>query len=110
MVEIAPAALSEIRRIQQSRKKNDSFLRISIVEGGCSGYRYQFELCDREGNGGSFLEFGELSVLIESRHLPLLQNLYLDYSEDLMGGGFRFQNKSLSQVCSCGLSFTLPTH
>jgi iron-sulfur cluster assembly protein len=31
----------------------------------------------------------------------------LDYSEDLMGGGFRFHNPNAAQSCSCGNSFSI---
>jgi Fe-S cluster assembly iron-binding protein IscA len=33
----------------------------------------------------------------------------LDYSEDLMGGGFRFHNPNAIETCGCGNSFRLET-
>ncbi|WP_143438253.1 iron-sulfur cluster assembly accessory protein, partial [Hydrocoleum sp. CS-953] len=36
-----------------------------------------------------------------------LNGLTLDYSEDLMGGGFRFNNPNAKVVCGCGNSFSV---
>jgi iron-sulfur cluster assembly accessory protein len=33
--------------------------------------------------------------------------LQIDYSEDLMGGGFRFQNPNATANCGCGNSFAI---
>jgi iron-sulfur cluster assembly protein len=48
-----------------------------------------------------------ISVLIDKSSLPYLEELRLDYAEDLMGGGFRFSNPQVATTCSCGLSFTI---
>jgi iron-sulfur cluster assembly accessory protein len=47
-----------------------------------------------------------IKLVVDSQQLNYLDGLTLDYSEDLMGGGFRFHNPNASQNCSCGNSFT----
>ena len=44
-------------------------------------------------------------AVLESSQL-LLDGLHIDYSEDLMGGGFRFSNPNAAQTCGCGGSFS----
>jgi len=44
----------------------------------------------------------DLQVIINTSDLPYLNGLAIDYSEDMMGGGFRFQNPNATQVCGCG--------
>jgi iron-sulfur cluster assembly accessory protein len=47
----------------------------------------------------------QIKIVVELENLKYLENLTIDYSEDLMGGGFRFQNPNTTQSCSCGHSF-----
>lgn len=49
----------------------------------------------------------QVQVVIDERSLQQVEGLTIDYSEDLMGGGFRFDNPNASQVCGCSYSFTL---
>lgn len=109
MVNISDAAAKEINRIKYSSKQPDSHLRITVKKGGCSGCFYDLSL---ESNHSHPIEQkdchyqrGEISIVVDSSSEPHIKNLKLDYSEDLMGGGFRFQNPQATNVCSCGLSF-----
>ena len=44
---------------------------------------------------------------MDSLQLNYLNGLILDYSEDLMGGGFRFNNPNAKVACGCGNSFSV---
>jgi len=46
-----------------------------------------------------------IEVTISPKHQTLLDGLNIDFSEDLMGGGFRFENPNASRTCSCGYAF-----
>jgi iron-sulfur cluster assembly protein len=48
---------------------------------------------------------GAVQVVIDPQSWPYLNGLTLDYTEDLMGGSFRFDNPNAKQTCSCGHSF-----
>jgi iron-sulfur cluster assembly protein len=107
MIQITSAALSEIKRMQNSRLRPDSYFRLEVTEGGCAGYCYRFSLCDRKSDRDQQWDFPDLSVLVDETSLIYLRNLRLDYAEDLMGGGFRFHDPTITTACSCGLSFSL---
>ena len=106
MVEISAAAAQEIKRIQRSRQKLDSYLRLSIKSGGCSGSYYSLELNETIGSSDRHHESHGFLILIDENHYSCLQELKIDYSEDLMGGGFRFHNSNVTATCSCGFSFS----
>lgn len=80
-------------------------VRLGIAPGGCAGQTYQLDLHKPEREGDRCLPLGAVTLLIDEQTWPLLENLTLDYSEDLMGGSFRFDNPALTQSCSCGQSF-----
>jgi iron-sulfur cluster assembly protein len=108
MVEISAAAAREINRIKSSQQKPDSHLRVKIISGGCSGLFYHLSLESQRSSELSDLIYQSqgIAISIDSQSARYIQKLKLDYSEDLMGGGFRFQNSEATNTCGCGLSFT----
>ena len=104
-IQISEAAASEIKRLQSSGNKPDSYLRLGIKPGGCSGLLYTLQLETKQEEGDNLLDHNHIKIIIDSQSYSKLQNLQLDYSEDLMGGGFRFRNPNATSTCSCGQSF-----
>lgn len=107
MIQISEAAQQEIRRIQSTREQLDSYLRLDVKEGGCSGLYYTLDWEKEITRRDRVYSQKEFSVIIDESSLPYLNQLTLDYTEDLMGGGFRFKNPQAAQSCSCGISFSL---
>jgi iron-sulfur cluster assembly protein len=107
MIHLTPAAANEIRRLQQSRQQNNSSFRLGIQAGGCSGLYYTLELTEKTQPSDRHYESQGIPILIDENSAPYLEELKLDYAEDLMGGGFRFSNPQASNGCSCGLSFKI---
>jgi iron-sulfur cluster assembly accessory protein len=109
MIHLSQAAAAEIRRLQLSRQQPNTFLRLSVKTGGCSGLYYSFELEKESASNDRIYEHNGITIVVDERSDRYLQDLKLDYSEDLMGGGFRFHNTQASNTCSCGNSFTIPS-
>jgi iron-sulfur cluster assembly protein len=49
----------------------------------------------------------DLKIITDAQSFNYIQNLIIDYSEDLMGGGFRFTNPQATLTCGCGNSFSV---
>ncbi|MBE9168189.1 iron-sulfur cluster assembly accessory protein [Pleurocapsales cyanobacterium LEGE 06147] len=116
MIHISQAAATEIKRVQMSRNQPDSLFRLRVKEGGCSGLFYSLELEEHSRTSNSFgnnargdliYESQDIYVVVDELSYSSVRGLKLDYSEDLMGGGFRFQNPNAINTCSCGLSFAI---
>jgi iron-sulfur cluster assembly protein len=107
MIEISKAAIAEIVRMQTVREQNTSKFRIGFASGGCNDFYYTIELVDSISDRDGIYDVNGVSVSIDRQQLAYLNNLKLDYSEDLMGGGFRFQNSLATSVCGCGNSFSM---
>jgi iron-sulfur cluster assembly protein len=111
MVEISAAAAREINRIKSSQQKPDSHLRVKIISGGCSGLFYHLTLESQKTHSPDLKDFiyqsQGIAISVDSQSAQYIQKLKLDYSEDLMGGAFRFQNPEATNTCGCGLSFTV---
>jgi iron-sulfur cluster assembly protein len=107
MIEISKAAVIEIDRMQRFRQQTEHKFRVSIVPGGCKSFHYTIDLTDITDSNDILYQINGITVAIESQQLMYVENLKLDYSEDLMGGAFRFQNSRSTSVCDCGNSFDL---
>ncbi len=110
MVEISSTAVAEIDRLKRNRQMTDSFLRLRVKSGGCSGLFYNLELEDISENldhqeSDRTMEIQGIQVIVDPQSWQYVEHLQLDYSEDLMGGGFRFHNPQIKQTCGCGISF-----
>jgi iron-sulfur cluster assembly accessory protein len=105
MIQISEAAANELKRIQRSRQQPDAYIRLGVKPGGCSGFYYTFDLSQALQEGDRVFTTQDLCVIVDPVSATYLEGLKLDYAEDLMGGGFRFNNPKASATCSCGLSF-----
>lgn len=107
MIHLSQAAQNEIRRLQLRNQQPDTRLRLGVQEGGCSGLFYTMEF-DQATNPGDFIyQSNGISVVLDEQSHDYLSGLTLDYSEDLMGGSFRFYNPVAATTCGCGHSFSL---
>jgi iron-sulfur cluster assembly protein len=107
MIEISKAAIAEITRMRTVREQPTSKFHIGFASGGCKDFYYTIDLVDSTADHAGVQEVNGIVVSIDPHQLGYLDNLKLDYSEDLMGGGFRFQNPLATSICGCGNSFSM---
>jgi iron-sulfur cluster assembly protein len=107
MIEISKAAIAEIHRMQTIRDRVNSNFRVGFASGGCENFYYMIDLADSIAENDRVYNIDGISVLIDRQQVAYLDLLTLDYSEDLMGGGFRFENPLATTVCGCGNSFAI---
>ncbi|MBD2441204.1 iron-sulfur cluster assembly accessory protein [Nostoc sp. FACHB-110] len=106
MIQLSPAATSEIKRLK-SKQQPHTLVRLAVKPGGCSDLFYDLSFDEIVTQSDRIFEINELKILIDDESLNYLDGLALDYSEDLMGGGFRFHNPQAVSTCSCGNSFSV---
>ncbi|HIK26992.1 MAG: iron-sulfur cluster assembly accessory protein [Oscillatoriaceae bacterium SKW80] len=108
MIQLSPSAVREVTRMKSKHQNPNLFLRLGVERGGCSGLYYTLELDDNLKPDDHVFNCSGLKVAIAAKCLNYIANLTLDYSEDLMGGSFRFHNPQATTKCSCGHSFSMP--
>lgn len=106
MIHLSQAALHELKRLQAKQQSQTNF-RLSVRPGGCGDWLYVTELVETTCPDDQLYRCNGIQVAIDRQALDYLQGMTLDYSEDLMGGGFRFHNPNAAKHCGCGNSFTL---
>ena len=81
-------------------------LRIEVIPGGCSGFKYDLYFDSEVGGGDVVTEHGELRVVLDEESAKLLAGASLDYSDDLKRAGFHVVNPNATRKCGCGNSFS----
>ncbi|HMR83382.1 MAG TPA: iron-sulfur cluster assembly accessory protein [Niabella sp.] len=102
----AKARIEQILAENQSRGKN-SFLRVSVVSGGCSGLSYKLDFDSEEKPKDQVFEDNGIKIVTDMKSLLYLLGTTLVFSEGLSGKGFFFNNPNASRTCACGESFAV---
>jgi len=108
MINISKRAIAELKRIQKNQYPDCNHIRVGINQGGCLNYAYNIEFAQEINEADlTFNHDSGMVIVANSEIYSRLQNLTIDYLEDLMGGAFQFKNPNIAHHCSCGLSFDL---
>ncbi|MDJ0702553.1 MAG: iron-sulfur cluster assembly accessory protein [Leptolyngbyaceae cyanobacterium MO_188.B28] len=107
MIHLSPAAVTEIKRLQANQQSQKALFRLRIQAGGCFDWFYQMGFDQTINAEDAVYNCGDVQVVVNSKALHYVEGLTIDYSEDLIGGGFRFMNPNASQHCGCGNSFAI---
>jgi iron-sulfur cluster assembly protein len=104
MITISDKALEVLRR----QGAENGVVRIVVKSGGCAGMTYDAMIAPEAEKGEETVyQDGGIEVVTDSASKPFLQGLQVDYSDDLISAGFRFNNNSNESSCGCGASFTV---
>ena len=89
-------------------------LRVGVRSGGCSGMSYTMDFIGRDEINlddkvydYSLSSEQTFQVICDPKSLLYIYGMQLDFSKDLIGGGFNFVNPNASQTCGCGSSFAV---
>lgn len=114
VIDIKPNAMRRLRELrdQQATKNGGSdelVLRMGVRSGGCSGMSYVMDFSTKESiqDDDAVDEYPteRIRCVVDAKSLLYLYGLQLDYSDQLIGGGFKFTNPNAGESCGCGSSF-----
>ncbi|TAF10578.1 MAG: iron-sulfur cluster assembly accessory protein [Nostocales cyanobacterium] len=80
-------------------------VRISVKDGGCSGYEYGIEITSQPQPSDIVSQQGNVLVYVDAESAPLLEGVVMDFVEGVMDSGFKFSNPNATDTCGCGKSF-----
>jgi iron-sulfur cluster insertion protein len=80
-------------------------LRLDVVSGGCSGFKYDMRFESAPASDDIVMEIGGMRVFVNEASWTHLQGVTVDYVSGLRESGFRFTNPRAVHTCGCGSSF-----
>jgi iron-sulfur cluster assembly protein len=90
-----------------AREGQGEFLRVAISGGGCNGLSYKLRFTPEPKRGDILVRTAGAAVLVDPKTALYLKGTLVDYSDKLIGGGFKFTNPNAKASCSCGESFSV---
>jgi len=101
-IEFAEEANKQITKIISEQGKN-SYFRISVQGGGCSGFKYNFSFDDKiESDDIVFSK-----TIIDKNSLEIINGSVVNYKKEMIGSSFTIENPKATSSCGCGLSFSI---
>lgn len=105
LTEVAELRLRTFLQASSKSENPAQGVRISVEDGGCSGYQYALNLIQSSKPDDLLVQQGRVSIYIDPQSVPLLEGVVVDYVEGLTQSGFKFTNPNATETCGCGQSF-----
>lgn len=106
VIDLSDAALAEIRRLRDKRGDSEIILRVGVKGGGCAGLTYTLTFDSAVTDKDHVLEYDGVRLVVDRKSAIFVKGMTLDFSDALIGGGFKFENPNAKKSCSCGTSFS----
>ncbi len=84
----------------------DIYLRIGVMGGGCSGFRYSLDLTEAKTDNDEVYPQHGIVVICDPKSHLYLDGTTVDFKDEVMGRGFVFNNPNATSRCGCGDSFS----
>lgn len=104
-VNFTESAISELKNLRETAvTAEESYLRIGVKGGGCSGMSYLLAFDKKEQNDREF-EIEGIPVVMNKAHVMYVLGMIIDWENGLNNRGFTFSNPNAKDTCGCGQSF-----
>ena len=117
MIQLTAAACQEINRLRQRQQQPDAICRLDLQPSSCAQWSYVLTLTQIVADDDDVYEFGAnefeghefagVRLVVKRDRLTYIRNLKIDFSENLTGGAFRFDNPLATESCRCGYAFAI---
>jgi iron-sulfur cluster insertion protein len=106
-IRLTESAARRIAFLKTQENAENSFLRIAVSGGGCSGFQYGLSFDDHRNEDDFVFERSGVGIIVDEVSLGLIDGAEVDFVEDLMGASFQIRNPNAASSCGCGNSFSI---
>ena len=102
-------AAEEVRKFMAEEKVSPETagLRIGVMPGGCSGFKYMLSLEEQAAEDDIVLESQGVRLFVDGFSAQYLNGVTINYKSNFQESGFAFENPNSTGGCGCGSSFTV---
>ena len=105
-ITVSEKAIAQLKRVLAKDGRPDAFLRVGVKRGGCSGLEYVMKVDTTHKSIDLEMEQDGVTIVCDAKSAVYLRGSTLEYTGNLIGGGFKFDNPNAGRSCGCGTSFT----
>ena len=105
---VTESAAAEIKKFFEGEEDlaETAGLRVRVVPGGCSGFQYSLNIEEDSRQGDFLIERHGIRLFVDMFSAQYLNGVQIDYTSNMMGAGFTFENPNATGGCGCGTSFS----
>lgn len=108
MITVSESAKEKVLSLMKEGNINpDSFIRVGVEGGGCSGLSYKLDFDTEAKPGDQVFEDKGIRIAVDKKSFLYLVGTELDFTGGLNGKGFTFNNPNATRTCGCGESFSV---
>lgn len=104
-INLTDLAAKKIKQIL-SETPEGKHIALWVSGGGCSGLKYGMGVVGDVKEEEVLHEVNGVSFVVNPLCSPYLNNITIDWSDELIAGGFKIQNPNALRECGCRQSFT----
>ena len=104
-ISITPVAVNEVKRIRATQNLgSDTFLRISILGGGCSGMQYALNFDSAFDTAvDTKYDFDGVTLATQRKFDPHFDGTEIDFVDSPTGNGFVIENPNFPKFAGCSM-------
>ena len=106
VITVTEKAVKQLKTAMKSAGDENQILRMSVEGGGCSGMTYNMDFDNQQREFDKVFESNGLKIVCDLKSWLYLKDIEVDYSNDLLNGGFQIKNPNADRTCGCGTSFS----
>jgi|TARA_Y100001947_G_scaffold68762_1_gene57926 iron-sulfur cluster assembly protein len=106
VITVTEKAVKQLKTAMKSTGDENQILRMSVEGGGCSGMTYKMDFDTQQQEFDKVFESNGLKIVCDLKSWLYLKDIEVDYSNDLLNGGFQIKNPNADRTCGCGTSFS----
>lgn len=104
---VTDSSANRIKELLEDEADENTFFRIEVLGGGCSGFQYNFDFDTKEREDDIVFEHLGVKVVIDEQSLEFVSDSTLDYVVTLGSASFSITNPNATANCGCGNSFAV---
>ena len=107
VITVTEKAVKQLKIAMKSGGDENQILRMSVEGGGCSGMTYKMDFDTQQQEFDKVFESNGLKIVCDLKSWLYLKGTNVEYSDDMLNGGFKITNPNAERTCGCGTSFSL---
>ena len=104
-ISVTPTAINEVKRVKEMQNlNNETFLRISILGGGCSGMQYALNFDNVfDAAIDTKYDFDNVVLATQRKFDPHFDGTEIDFVDSPTGRGFVIENPNFPKFAGCAM-------
>ena len=106
-ITMSKKAAERLSAVMEAEGKKDYGLRMEVTTGGCSGMNYNMSFEKKQKEFDKVFNSQGMQIFCDLKSYLYLKVIEIDFSNDILNGGFKIVNPNAERTCGCGTSFSV---